>query len=95
MLQFWNLFNAKAYRSAYSSLRLKGCKGFIFIALLIIVGQVFIINLGDAMFNVQAIRAQDWAVIVASTAVVLALGEAVRGLKKLVFKLRNRGLISQ
>ena len=89
MLQFWNLFNAKAYRSAYSAFRLKGCKGFIFIALLIIVGQVFIINLGGAMFNVQAIKPKNWVVIVTSTAVVLAIGEIVRGGKKLYYKIHN------
>lgn len=86
MIQFWNLFNARAYRSAYSALRLKNCKGFVFIALLIFVGQLLIVNVGGAMFNVEPIDVQDWMFIFVATSPVILLGEGVRKIKKLYFK---------
>ena len=45
MLQFWNMFNAKAFmegRSAFANL--KGSKSFLLVALLIIVGQYLIVR---------------------------------------------------
>ena len=86
MIQFWNLFNARAYRSAYSALRLKNCKGFVFIALLIFVGQLLIVNVGGAMFNVEPIDLQDWLFIIVATSPVILLGEGIRKIKKLYFK---------
>lgn len=82
MMQFWNLFNARSYRSIHSAFHLKHCEGFVFIALLIVVGQVLIINVGGAMFNVEPIEKIDWAVIVVCTSIVLLLGELVRLIKK-------------
>ena len=86
MIQFWNLFNARAYRSAYSALRLKNCKGFVFIALLIFVGQLLIVNVGGAMFNVEPIDLKDWLFIIVATSPVILLGEGIRKIKKLYFK---------
>ena len=86
MMQFWNLFNARAYRSAYSALRLKNCKGFVFIALLIFVGQLLIVNVGGAMFNVEPIDLQDWIFIIVLTSPVILLGEGIRKIKKIYFK---------
>jgi Ca2+-transporting ATPase len=86
MMQFWNMFNAKAYRSAYSAFRLKDCGEFVFIALLILVGQLLIINVGGAMFNVEPINLLDWVYIIAITSLVIIVGEGVRYLKKWHFK---------
>ena len=86
MIQFWNLFNARAYRSAYSALRLKNCKGFVFIALLIFVGQLLTVNVGGAMFNVEPIDLQDWLFIIVATSPVILRGEGIRKIKKLYFK---------
>ncbi len=86
MMQFWNMFNAKAYRSAYSAFRLKQCGEFVFIAILIFVGQLLIVNVGGEMFNVEPIDLQAWIIIVAITSVVLLFGEAVRNIKKWHFK---------
>ncbi len=94
MMQFWNLFNARAFRSAYSAFRLKNCRGFVFIALLIIVGQIFIINFGGLMFNVEPINFTDWVIIVTSTSVVILLGEAVRRVKKWRFKHFKQAFLS-
>ena len=86
MMQFWNLFNARAYKSVYSAFHLKRCRGFVFIALLIIVGQVLIIGVGGPMFNVEPLMLQDWLFIIAATSLVVLVGEGIRRLKKMYFK---------
>ena len=65
MMQFWNMFNTKSYRSPYSAFRLKDCGEFVFIALLIFVGQLLIVNVGGAMFNVEPIDFNEECDIVA------------------------------
>jgi Ca2+-transporting ATPase len=92
MMQFWNLFNAKAYRSAYSAFRLKYCGEFVFIALLIFVGQLLIVNVGGEMFNVEPIDVQDWLFIIVVTLPIIALGEAMRIIRKLYFKNKNKAM---
>ena len=79
MLQFWNMFNAKAFmtgRSAFS--HLSECRGFMFIAVIILVGQVFIVELGGAMFNVTHLNCADWTAVILTTSTVLWIGEGVR-----------------
>ncbi|WP_302329870.1 calcium-translocating P-type ATPase, PMCA-type, partial [uncultured Muribaculum sp.] len=39
-LQFWNMFNARAFESHGSAFNLKGCSEFDFIALVILIGQI-------------------------------------------------------
>jgi Ca2+-transporting ATPase len=83
LLQFWNMFNAKAFMSGKSALASLGeCKGFLLIALIIIAGQYLIVTAGGEMFNVTALHLTDWAIITGSTSVVLWIGEIVRMLKK-------------
>ena len=79
MLQFWNMFNAKAFmegRSAFANL--KGCKSFLSVALLIIVGQYLIVTFGGEMFNVVPLPLKDWGMIIGSTSLVLWIGEIGR-----------------
>ncbi len=71
MLQFWNMFNARAFKTGRSAFHFKGCNGFGLIALIILVGQVFIVTVGGEMFNVTPIKAIDWVIIIASTSLVL------------------------
>ena len=78
MLQFWNLFNAKGFESGKSSFILSGCKGFVLIASVILVGQVLIVNVGQKFFNVVPISLSDWTVIIGSTSLVALVGEAIR-----------------
>ena len=52
MLQFWNMFNARAYLTGQSAFHFKQCKSFLFILLVILVGQILIVTLGGQMFNV-------------------------------------------
>lgn len=84
MLQFWNMFNAKAYmtgRSAFAGLN--KCGGFLLVALLIVVGQILIVSFGGDVFRVVPLPVMDWVQIIAGTSVVLWIGEAVRLLKRL------------
>jgi Ca2+-transporting ATPase len=79
MLQFWNMFNAKAFMSGKSAFAsLAQCSGFLMIALVIIVGQWVIVTVGGEMFNVTALHIQDWAIIIGSTSLVLWIGEIRR-----------------
>ena len=85
MIQFWNMFNARAFATGRSAFHLKGCKGFGFIALLIFVGQIIIVQCGGRMFNVTPLSLSDWLIIVTSTSVVLWIGELFR-----LFNKRNK-----
>ena len=79
MLQFWNMFNAKAYRTGKSAFNnLSKSQGFMLIALAIILGQVFITTFGGQMFNVTPLKLVDWAIIIGATSVVLWVGEILR-----------------
>lgn len=87
MLQFWNLFNAKAFMtndSAFKGISWKNTKWFILIALIIFFGQVLIVEFGGEMFNVAkgGLCWTDWLFIVGGTSLVLWIGEGVRALSK-------------
>ncbi len=77
-VQFWNLFNARAFGSHRSALHLGHCRGFISIGLLIVVGQVIIVELGGQFFNVCPINILDWLAIIGTSSLVLWVGEILR-----------------
>ena len=79
MLQFWNMFNAKAFMTGKSAFHnIKNSQGFLLIAAVIFVGQIFIVELGGAMFNVCHLQLADWVTIVLATSPVLIVGEIMR-----------------
>lgn len=79
MLQFWNLFNAKAFGTSRSALHhIYKCPSFLFILAVILVGQIIIVSLGGQMFNVTPLSTTDWISVIFSTMVVLVIGEFVR-----------------
>lgn len=83
MLQFWNMFNAKAYNSGRLALAgLRHCSGFLLVSLLIIVGQILIVSFGGDVFRVVPLTFIDWLMIIGGTSVVLWIGE----LKRLIIK---------
>lgn len=89
MLQFWNLFNAKAFMtndSAFKGISWKNTKWFIIIAIVIFVGQVLMTETPglQEMFNVAegGIKAIDWLIIVVATSFVLWIGEIIRMIKR-------------
>lgn len=77
-LQFWNMFNARAFATGRSAFHFKGCKGFLSIALLILVGQIAFVSLGGEFFTVVPLKFTDWLIIIASTSLVLWIGEFLR-----------------
>ena len=78
MLQFWNMFNARAFSTNRSALHLRDCGEFIFIATIIFVGQILIVEVGGDFFNVVPISLSDWITIIFSTSIVLWIGELGR-----------------
>jgi len=85
MLQFWNMFNAKAFMTGKTAFASIGkCIGFLFIALVIIIGQLIIVSIGGEMFNVTSLQLTDWIIIIGSTSIVLWIGEITRLMKKII-----------
>ena len=82
MLQFWNMFNARAFATGESALRIRSCKGFLFIMELIFIGQILIVTFGGEMFHVTRLRLEDWLYIIGGTSFVLWIGEGIRWVKK-------------
>lgn len=79
MLQFWNMFNARAFATGHSAFHHLGqCRGFALIAVVILIGQVAIVSLGGPMFNVTPLPVADWFVLIAATSLVLWFGELQR-----------------
>ena len=78
LFQFWNLFNARAFNTGRSAFHLEGCKGFLGIVAVILLGQIAIMNLLPDFFNVEPIGIVDWLMIIVGTSVVLIAGEIVR-----------------
>ena len=79
MMQFWNMLNAKAFltgRSAFS--QLWQSREFLFVASMIFVGQVLIVQFGGRMFNTVPLSLFHWAVITACTSLVFLFGEVWR-----------------
>lgn len=79
-LQFWNMFNARAFKSGRSAFHFKGARGFVLIALVILVGQLFIVNFGGEMFSVTPLMWKDWLLTFVLTSPVLLIGELVRAI---------------
>lgn len=85
-MQFWNIFNAKAYHTNDSALkglfRKELRRGFDFTLLIIFVGQILIVNFGGEMFNVVPLSFGDWIRIILGTSLILWVGELERWIKK-------------
>lgn len=83
LLQFWNLFNAKAFQTNASAFKnLKDSRGFLIVALIILIGQILIVQFGGDVFRTVPITPLDWLKIIGGTSVVLWIGEFVRFFKK-------------
>lgn len=99
MLQFWNLFNAKYFRTDRSliqdivglftnSKKVKDSysAGFLWIVLVILVGQILIVTYAGAMFNVSPLTLSDWGWILLITSPVLVVSDIVRFVRNMVNK---------
>lgn len=89
MIQFWNLFNAKALMSHHTAFRhfLKD-RGMILVLVLVLVGQWIIVTFGGEMFRTTPLSLHEWLLIIGSTSVVLWVGELWRTFKRMIAKRR-------
>ena len=91
LMQFWNLFNVRYFRTGRSFLtdlveslagkrKLSGSfsRGFLLVALVILLGQVLIVNLAGDFFEVAPLSAQDWGLLFLATSPVLLIPELFR-----------------
>ena len=86
MLQFWNIFNAKNYRTENSFFltlfnKTSFSLAFYMIVVVILGGQYLIVNHLGKFFDVAPLSAGDWWRIAAVTSSVLILPECIRMLK--------------
>lgn len=91
LLQFWNLFNARYFRTGRSLLQdiidiirhphnvtKHYSLGFIVIVFAIVIGQILIVNLFGEMFGVEALSVSDWLWLFLLTSPVLIIGDIAR-----------------
>lgn len=100
MLQFWNLFNAKYYKTDRSfildivnifrrpsAVKDSFSSGFFWISLVIVLGQILIVSFAGRMFNVSPLAFDDWLWIILITLPVLVFGDLLRLIRKVINKL--------
>jgi len=102
LLQFWNLFNARYFRTGRcliidvadtlrhpSHFATHYSMGFVAIAIAILLGQVLIVTLFGQMFEVSPLSPADWLWLIIFTCPVLLVGEFIR-LAGLIVTARGR-----
>ncbi len=73
-MQFWNLFNARAFESGHTAFHdMRNSKVFFSTLLVILLGHILIVEIGGQMFNVEALNIIDWIVIVSVTSLIMLL----------------------
>ncbi len=88
MIQVWNLFNAKTLGSNHSAFRyLYRNQGLLIVLAMILIGQWLIVEYGGEMFRTDGMNWREWLYIIASTSVVMWIGELWRLAKR---KLRDK-----
>jgi Ca2+-transporting ATPase len=84
LLQFWNMFNAKAFatgKSAFNNIRQS--IGFVIVAVVILTGQILIVQFGGDVFRTVPLPLNDWLIMIATTSIVLWTGEIIRMIRKM------------
>jgi Ca2+-transporting ATPase len=83
LLQVWNLFNARALGRLNSAFKgLFENKAFLAIVAVILIGQFLIVQFGGSIFRTVPLSLGDWVAIVASTSIVVWIGEIQRYVKR-------------
>jgi len=83
MLQFWNMFNAKAFLSEKSAFHnMNQSIGFVVVLLIVLIGQVLIVQFGGSVFRTIPLPLKDWLFIIGSTSAVLWIGELKRWINR-------------
>lgn len=84
MLQWWNLFNAKALGSNHSAFHgFLADKGLLLVLVIILAGQWIIVTFGGRMFRVEPLDLQTWLQIIVFTSPVMIIGELMRAVARL------------
>ena len=84
MLQFWNLFNARVFGTTDSAFKgISKSYGMELIVLAILVGQFLIVQFGGAVFRTEPLDGMTWLQIIASSSLVLWIGELVRWIQRI------------
>lgn len=87
MLQFWNLFNARVFGTTDSAFKgMSKSYGMELVVAVILGGQFLIVQFGGEVFRTVPLDWQTWLGIIASTSVVLWIGELVRWILRLKSK---------
>lgn len=73
-LQFWNLFNSRAFKSGHTAFcDIRDSKVFFMTVCIILIGQILIVECGGRMFSVVPIKLSDWITIILATSVVMVV----------------------
>ncbi len=73
-LQFWNLFNARAFESGHTPFHdCRDSKVFFSTLIVILLGHLLIVEAGGPMFNVVHLKLADWIIIIAATSIIMIL----------------------
>lgn len=85
MTHFFYLFCARAFETGKSALHFKGCKGLLIIAIIILVGQIAMVEIPGLQnfFNVTGLKFEDWVIIIVGSSLVLWIREIWSLLKKI------------
>jgi len=84
MLQFWNLFNASVFGTNHSVFKdARHAVGMVSVAIIILIGQIMIVEFGGKVFRTVPLTLTEWIYIIASTSIVLWVGEIWRWIQRL------------
>ena len=87
MLQFWNLFNASVFGTNHSVFKdARHAVGMITVAIIILIGQIIIVEFGGKVFRTVPLTLAQWLYIIGSTSIVLWVGEIWRWVKRIKMK---------
>ena len=77
MTHFFYLFNARAFETGRSALHFKGCKGLLTIVVIILIGQIAMVEIPglQQFFNVVGLKLIDWVIIIIGSSLVLWVRE--------------------
>ena len=82
LLQFWNMFNAKAFATGKSAFKnLRNSFGFVLVTTVILAGQIVIVQFGGDVFRTVPLPMNEWLILIGATSSILWIGEIVRFLK--------------
>ena len=97
--QFWNLFNARFFRTGRSLLgdimslifnpkegRKAVGRGFLIIASVILIGQFLIVNFCGPIFEVEPLSMQDWGMILLITSPIMIVPDLIRAIRQVISK---------